>query len=129
MLKTSIMPGHSVAASAMKTLGADNALAVGPGAIERQAFSLLEAHPHFRGRSRLIQVNCVNGRLFLHGQLPSYYLKQVAQETLRDLEGIDCIENRIMVTGARRVVAPGHMNGLGNDTSDTRSKRITLKPR
>jgi osmotically-inducible protein OsmY len=42
-----------------------------------------------------------DGVLTLRGCLPSYYLKQVAQETLAPLEGLAQIDNQIAV------VAPG----------------------
>ena len=49
------------------------------------------------------QVTCRyhEGVLFLHGQLSSYYLKQIAQETVRDLEGVEEIVNYIEVACTR----------------------------
>ncbi len=38
-----------------------------------------------------------NGRLVLRGPVPSYYLKQVAQEQVQGLEGVEAIENRVIV--------------------------------
>ena len=45
------------------------------------------------------QVTCRyhEGVLLLYGQLPSYYLKQLAQEAVRNLEGVEEIINRIEV--------------------------------
>lgn len=71
---------------------------------EKRAVTLLEANPHFRGRGRWVKCHCWNRQLFLDGKLPSFYLKQLAQETLRDLDGIDKIENRIVVANPRGVV-------------------------
>ncbi len=41
--------------------------------------------------------NCRNRCLRLEGCVPSFYLKQLAQEAVRDLKGIDRIENQIVV--------------------------------
>jgi len=45
------------------------------------------------------QITCEyeDGVLLLRGHLPSYYEKQMAQETLRALEGVDQIINKIEV--------------------------------
>lgn len=74
------------------------------GETENRASSLLEANPHFRGRGRWVTCRCSNGQLYLEGKLPSFYLKQLAQETLRDLEGIKQIENRIVVADPRGAI-------------------------
>jgi osmotically-inducible protein OsmY len=37
------------------------------------------------------------GRLFLRGQVPSFYFKQLAQEAVADLEGVDLVVNEIEV--------------------------------
>ncbi len=65
--------------------------------IELRAAEALECHPCFRGRGRWIQCRCLNRCLQLSGKLPSFYLKQLVQEVLRDLDGVDCIDNRIVV--------------------------------
>ncbi len=64
---------------------------------ELRAAKALECHPSFRGRGRWIQCRCLNQCLQLNGKLPTYYLKQLVQEILRDLDGVDCIDNRIVV--------------------------------
>lgn len=65
--------------------------------IENEATELLDSHPHFRGRNQRVKVRCLNGYVFLSGNLPSYYLKQLAQEALRSLSGVSRIENQIVV--------------------------------
>lgn len=65
--------------------------------LEDKALARLESHPHFRGRGHWIACHFRAGCLYLEGKLPSYYLKQLAQETIRSIEGIDRIENRIDV--------------------------------
>lgn len=46
------------------------------------------------------QVNCTfrNGVLMIDGQLPSFHMKQVAQDAVKSVEGVDKIVNRIEVT-------------------------------
>jgi osmotically-inducible protein OsmY len=47
--------------------------------------------------SHQITCECHDGVLVLRGRLPSFYEKQVAQEALRTLEGVDQIVNQIEV--------------------------------
>ena len=46
---------------------------------------------------RLVTCRYHEGVLLLYGRLPSYYLKQLAQEAVRNLEGVEEIINRIEV--------------------------------
>jgi osmotically-inducible protein OsmY len=57
--------------------------------------SVIERHPHLK-RKRL-RVETSEGRVVLRGVVSSYYQKQMAQEALRRLEGIDRIENQLEV--------------------------------
>jgi osmotically-inducible protein OsmY len=38
-----------------------------------------------------------NGRLVLHGQVPSFYFKQLAQEAVANLDGVRQVVNEIEV--------------------------------
>ena len=50
-----------------------------------------------------VSCDCRGGVLVLRGCLPSYYLKQVAQEVVAHLEGVEGVENQIQVVpGASR---------------------------
>ncbi len=60
-----------------------------------EATSMLAEQPRLRFKARQIIVELLDGGLVLNGKLPSYFLKQVAQETLRPL-GLP-ISNRIYV--------------------------------
>ncbi len=60
-----------------------------------QATSMLAAQPRLRFKNRQIIVELLDEGLVLKGKLPSFFLKQVAQETLRPL-GLP-ISNRILV--------------------------------
>ena len=57
----------------------------------------LETLDAFRGRSSLIEIEQRNKTLILHGRVPSFYLKQILQTTLRDIDGVDEIDNQVSV--------------------------------
>jgi len=63
--------------------------------VAAQAADRLRRQPY----SALRRVDCAYraGRLVLCGCLPSYYLKQVAQEAVAGLEGVEQVVNRIEV--------------------------------
>ena len=44
-----------------------------------------------------VACDCRGGVLVLRGCLPSYYLKQVAQEAVARLEGVQAVDNQIQV--------------------------------
>ena len=54
-----------------------------------------------------VACDCRDGVLVLRGCLPSYYLKQVAQEVVARLEGVQAIDNQI------QVVPPASRSGPG----------------
>ncbi len=54
-----------------------------------------------------VTCDCREGVLVLRGLLPSYYLKQVAQEAVARLEGVQAVDNQI------QVVAPAPRSGPG----------------
>lgn len=60
-----------------------------------RAQAALERNPHL-ARKRL-RLEATHGRLTLHGVVGSYYQKQMAQETLRKLEGVAVVENLLEV--------------------------------
>lgn len=49
------------------------------------AYRRLQSHPCFHDRCHTIGIESSEGRLILTGRLPSFYLKQLAQEALRGL--------------------------------------------
>lgn len=63
--------------------------------VAENAHRRLRRNPHRCVR----EVTCDyhEGVLFLHGRVPSYYFKQLAQESVRGLEGVEEIVNRIEV--------------------------------
>jgi len=46
---------------------------------------------------RRIKCECVHRVLIIHGVVPSYFFKQMAQETIRSVNGIDKIVNELNV--------------------------------
>jgi len=65
--------------------------------LEALARLALESHPHFRGRAEFVYCHCDGQTLWLDGCVPTYYLKQLAQEALREFRDMVRIENRISV--------------------------------
>ncbi len=66
-----------------------------PNTIPQMAESKLHSKPY----QALKNVSCDwrDGVLVLRGRLPSYYLKQVAQEVVVRLDGVGAIDNQIHV--------------------------------
>jgi len=55
----------------------------------------IEKNPHLRKRK--LRFEAQEGRVVLRGTVNSYYQKQMAQESLRRLEGVNQIENHLEV--------------------------------
>jgi osmotically-inducible protein OsmY len=49
---------------------------------------------------RKLRFEASEGRVVLRGTVNSYFAKQMAQETLRHVEGVDAIENQLEVAWA-----------------------------
>lgn len=60
-----------------------------------QVSTVLENHPHLpKGALRF---DADSGRVTLRGTVRSWYQKQMAQETLKSVRGVDQIENQLVV--------------------------------
>jgi osmotically-inducible protein OsmY len=46
---------------------------------------------------RHLQCECHQGRLILRGQVPNFYLKQLAQALVAEVPGVSEVHNRIVV--------------------------------
>jgi osmotically-inducible protein OsmY len=55
----------------------------------------ISLNPHLAGRHVTIEAN--QGRIRLLGIVNSYYQKQMAQEAVRHIEGVDTVENELEV--------------------------------
>jgi hypothetical protein len=65
--------------------------------VEQRARELLAQHPHFRGRECNFEYEYREDVLIVRGRVPTFYLKQVLQTVLRDVEGVTCVDNRVDV--------------------------------
>lgn len=63
--------------------------------LDHKVHSILKANPYFSGRS--LRFETESGRVTLRGVVRSYFQKQMAQEALRHVEGIDEIQNELEV--------------------------------
>jgi hypothetical protein len=68
--------------------------------IEQRAHQLLTNHPHFRGRTACFQYEYREEVLIVRGLVPSFYLKQVLQTALIELDGVVQIDNRVDVVSS-----------------------------
>ena len=75
-----------------------------PGLLEL-AEGCLRRNPYLALKN--VACDCREGVLVLRGCLPSYYLKQIAQEAVASLEGVERIDNEI------QVVTPASRPGRG----------------
>lgn len=57
--------------------------------------SALANHPHLP--LRRMKIEAEQGRVVLKGTVKSYFHKQIAQETLRRIDGVEAIENLLEV--------------------------------
>lgn len=76
------------------------------------AHQRLESHPQFHRHCQTIRIDLKDNHLVLTGCLPSFYLKQLAQEALRGLAGP--IDNQIDVLRS---------NGLSSTRLDAKDDR------
>ena len=69
----------------------------GDDAVVNAALQRLDDSSHFRHRTQLVRLENRDGCLIIEGRLPSYYLKQVLQTLLCDVDGVVRIDNRVDV--------------------------------
>ena len=62
---------------------------------EERVDAAVQHNPHLSGRSLRVATHA--GRVTLRGVVRSYYQKQMAQESLRRVDGVQCIDNRLEV--------------------------------
>lgn len=63
----------------------------------------LEHHPHFRGRVSDVFIEHKGRTLYLTGRLPTFYLKQLVQEAVRHVPGVQHVRNLIDVVNAEGI--------------------------
>ena len=56
----------------------------------------VQTSPYLSGRK--LRIETTDGQVVLHGTVRSYFQKQMAQEAVRRVDGIQKIENRLIVS-------------------------------
>ena len=63
--------------------------------------SALQESPYFRGRVRLLKIDSPDNRTaVITGYLPSFYLKQVLQTIVQQVDGVEQVCNNVVVRDA-----------------------------
>ena len=65
-------------------------------ALTQQINSAVIHNPHLNHRK--MHVTTESGRVIIRGTVQSFFQKQMAQEALRNIDGIESIENQLEVT-------------------------------
>jgi len=64
--------------------------------LNQRVLAALAANPYLPRRNLRFEAH--EGRVVLHGTVQSFYQKQMAQEMLRGVEGVACVDNRLEVS-------------------------------
>jgi osmotically-inducible protein OsmY len=72
-------------------------MSVAPSQLHDVVSTAIANHPHLP--LRRMKVEAGEGRVVLKGTVRSYYHKQMAQEMLRRIDGVQAIENHLEVSG------------------------------
>ena len=83
--------------------------------VEQRAHELLSTHSLFRGRAAGFQYEYREEVLVVRGSVPSFYLKQVLQTVLIELDGVVQIDNRVDVISSHGLSSVGRASMLPND--------------
>ena len=63
--------------------------------IENQLQLAIQKHPHLQEKS--LRFDTCEGRVTMHGSVKTWYEKQMAQEALRNIDGVIQIDNQLTV--------------------------------
>ncbi|MGD9127550.1 MAG: BON domain-containing protein [Planctomycetia bacterium] len=63
--------------------------------LEHRLNAAIQSNVHLRGRKLYIETN--GRQVVLRGLVRSFYQKQMAQEAIRNLEGVQVVENQLEV--------------------------------
>jgi hypothetical protein len=77
-----------------------NELTQCPASVEQRAHDLLAQHAHFRGRAGNFIYEYSDEVLIVRGSVPTFYLKQVLQTVLKNVEGVAWINNQVDVVSS-----------------------------
>lgn len=67
-------------------------------ALSAQVETAINSSPYFSGRKLRFEAH--EGRVVLQGQVSTYFQKQMAQESVRRIEGVNEIDNQLEVNWA-----------------------------
>ena len=79
----------------------------GDSQIALDARDVIARHAHFRGRVDQFEFECSENVLVIRGRVPTFYLKQLLQDALKQLEGVRRIDNRVDVVTAEGLSSVG----------------------
>ena len=65
--------------------------------VEHCAHALVHVHPHFYGRATQFEFVYREEVLVVRGLVPTFYLKQVLQTMLKDVDGVRLVDNQVTV--------------------------------
>ena len=68
--------------------------------IEQLAFDLVDTHSHFHRRASRFDFQCSDDVLIVRGHVPTFYLKQLLQSVLRELDDICTVDNQVQVASS-----------------------------
>jgi BON domain len=71
--------------------------------VEQAAYEIIASHHCFHGRARSFEFDQNGDVLTIRGHVPSFYLKQVLQVLLKNLEGVERIDNQVEVVNPQGV--------------------------
>ena len=91
-------PASEIPAAATQSEGAAQKHANLPSSVIVSSIQqILEQHPHFRGRTSLLTIESIGDSIVLSGRLPSYYLKQLLQEAIKESFDVTKVDNHVKV--------------------------------
>jgi hypothetical protein len=74
--------------------------------MEQQARNMIETHSLFVGRAQLFEFQLKEEVLVVRGSVPTFYLKQILQSVLKNLDGIRRIDNQVTVDWNDGLIGP-----------------------
>jgi hypothetical protein len=77
-----------------------------PENLEMKARALVESHEQFFGRARILEFEYHDDVLVVRGNLPTFYLKQILQSVLKDLDGVRWVDNQVTVDWNDGLIGP-----------------------
>jgi osmotically-inducible protein OsmY len=73
----------------------NSTLSTAQTSLDEQVSTALRQNPHLQARN--VRFETSERRVTLRGQVKSWYQKQIAQETLLRLDGVEAVENQLEV--------------------------------